>query len=137
MTRRALIGAAGLLLMPALTGCSLLAPSSAPSTLSSDSGGLVDPFDSRYPPLADVTLISRKGSGGSWKVTGAVHNPTKAAFSYTISVDILDPKGNTVSGAEGTLAAPVKPGATGPWTANATGVPTSAATCSVAGAYRS
>jgi hypothetical protein len=66
-----------------------------------------------------------------------VHNPTKATYENTVSIAFLDTAGSTVSGAEGGSAAPLKPGTRATWMVSASGVPTTAATCTIEGAYRS
>jgi hypothetical protein len=134
--RRALVSGALLTLTVLLSGCSLLSPaSSAPST-NADDGGLVDPVEQRYPPLADVTIVSCKGSGGTWKITGTVSNPTKTPFVYTISVDVIDKAGNDVADVDAVPGPPVKPLAKATWKATVTGVPAAGATCQLASVYR-
>jgi acyl dehydratase len=76
-------------------------------------------------------------SRGSWTAAGTVHNPTKATSDYTVSMTFLDTAGLTVGGAEGSAPAPLKPGTRATWRVSASGVPTTAATCTIEGAYRS
>jgi hypothetical protein len=134
--RPVVLSAAVLLLAATLSGCSLLSPpASAPST-NADAGGLVDPVNQRYPPLADVTIFSCKGTSGTWKVTGNVHNPTKTSYLYTISVELIDKSGNDVASIDAVPGPPIKGLGTGTWKASASGIPTAATACRLSAAYR-
>lgn len=134
--RPALLSAALLLLAATLSGCSVLSPAASSPPGSSDAGGLVDPVNQQYPPLADVTITSCKGSSGNWKVAGGVSNPTKTPYVYTISVELIDKSGNGVASIDAVPAPPVKGLGTATWNAIATGIPTSATACRMSAVYR-
>jgi len=64
---------------------------------------------------ADVHDTSCTSSGGGWKATGKVTNPTSRAVDYRIYVSFL--RGDTTVGIGETAAGPVKSGATTDWDA--------------------
>jgi hypothetical protein len=134
--RPAVLSAALILLTATLSGCSLLSPPASAPSGSSDAGGLVDPVSQRYPPLADVTISSCKGSGGAWKVAGGVSNPTKTPYVYTISIELIDSAGNNVAAIDAVPGPPVKGLGTATWKASVTGIAAAATACQVSAVYR-
>lgn len=134
--RPVVLSAAIVALAATLSGCSLLTPTATAPSGTADAGGLVDPVDQRYPPLADVTISSCKGSAGTWNVTGTVRNPTKTSYLYTISIDVIDKAGNDVAEVDAVPGPPVKPLGRASWKANVSGVPAAAVTCQLASVYR-
>src|SRR4051794_7737305 len=104
MAPRFALPAAALLSCLALAGCGVV-PSTAPAAATAS---LSD--DAQYPPTADATLAKCAAAGGVLKASGQVHNPTKAAYVYSVQVRFLDSSAATLDEVYADATAPITPG---------------------------
>ena len=115
-----------------VSGCAAvpLAPVAAPTTSPEDLDRL------QYPPAADATLATCTVTSGFLQAAGAVSNPTKHPYNYTISINFLNGKALLVGEVFADPLPVLKAGAITRWTATSPTVAAGTLTCLVSSVTR-
>jgi len=123
--RFAALGTLCAVVMAALAGCSSTGTTNSststttPTTVAAQSTiATTIPFSLAKNARQDVnTTGTCKEVDGTWVLTGTVVNSAKAARTYQIVVDFVNPVGNTVMDTRIVTTPSVRPGATSTWSA--------------------
>lgn len=124
-------------LAPWLGGCSMLPGATSPADASaSATAARVSLDDQDFPPVADASLVTCTGSAGLWSASGKVVNPTRSRYTYQVTVDFYDAKGEQVDEVKAAPLPPLPPGRSTGWSATSDGTFPSITTCRIGTVYR-